>query len=147
MQQNKYFPNKPVSTQEAHRGSGHNSRGATFPLPPLKKRVHFPASLGEDSGIAITSQEESLSTGKSRGTPRVMPPFQKTPNCFSPHQGKLITLSCLDCHTKYRLTPQWHVLQTCGKASRDSHRFLSQLDLSLTLLLQLRRKADVHLYN
>ena len=51
-----------------------------------------------------------------------------SPKCLSPLQRNLISLQCLDCHPKYRLTPWWHVWQPCGKASRESHRSLCQLD-------------------
>ena len=36
--------------------------------------------------------------------------------------------SCLDCDMDYLLTPRWHVRQPSGKASRESHRSLCQLD-------------------
>ena len=42
--------------------------------------------------------------------------------------GKPVSLHCLDFHAEERLTPRWHVVQTCGKprgkASRDTHRSL-----------------------
>ena len=56
-----------------------------------------------------------------------MPPFQKTPNCFSPLQMNLISLHRFDCHTKYRLTPRWYLCQPCEKASSERHRSLCQL--------------------
>ena len=68
-----------------------------------------------------------LSTGKTRGTPGFEPPFQKTPKCLSPLQMILISLHCLDCHPKYRITPRWHVRQPCG-TSRERHRSLCQLN-------------------
>ena len=66
-----------------------------------------------------------------------MPPFPESPRCLSPLQGNLFSLHCLDLQAKDRLTPRWHVGQTCGKdswespvgkprgkASRESHRSL-----------------------
>ena len=57
-----------------------------------------------------------------------MPPFPEFPRCLSPFQGNLFSLHCFDFHAEERLTPRWHVVQTCGKprgkASRDSHRSL-----------------------
>ena len=57
-----------------------------------------------------------------------MPPFPESPRCLSPFQGNLFSLHCLDFQGEDRLTPQWHVGETCGKprgkASRESHRSL-----------------------
>ena len=53
-----------------------------------------------------------------------MPPFPEYPRCLSPFQGNLYSLHCLDFQAEDRLTPQWHVGQPCGKASRESHRSL-----------------------
>ena len=65
--------------------------------------------------------------GKSRGTPGFMPPFQNTPKILSPLQRNLISLHCLYCHPEYRHPQWWHVRESCGKASRESHRSLCQL--------------------
>ena len=49
MRQLKKFHDIPVSTQEEHRGSRHNSR-TTLVLPSHpERRVHFPASSGRES--------------------------------------------------------------------------------------------------
>ena len=65
---------------------------------------------------------------KGERNSRVVPPFPETPRCLSPFQGNLFSLHCFDFHAEERLTPRWHVVQTCGKprgkASRDSHRSL-----------------------
>ena len=66
-----------------------------------------------------------------------MPPFPESPRCLSAFQGNLFSLHCLDFQTEDRLTPRWHVGQSCGKASwetlmgkplgkalRESHRSL-----------------------
>ena len=53
-----------------------------------------------------------------------MPPFPESPRCLSPFQGNLFSLNCLDIHAEDQLTPRWHVGQPCGKASRESQRFL-----------------------
>ena len=52
LQQLKTVPNIPDSTQEDHRGSRHNSRGAPFPPSPLEMRICFPSSLGKDSRLS-----------------------------------------------------------------------------------------------
>ena len=67
--------------------------------------------------------------------------------------GKTISLHSLDFQAEDRLTPRWHVGQPCGKASWGSlvgkprEKASDTLILakgSVTLLLQLRRKAHVH---
>ena len=50
-----------------------------------------------------------LSTGKSRGTPRVLPSLQKTTKSLSPVQINLISLHLIDWHPEYRLSPRWQV--------------------------------------
>ena len=83
----------------------------------------------------------------------VVPPMQECPRCLSPLQRSLISLHCLDFDTEDRLTPRWHVGQPCGKASRESlvgnprgKATDPMIDVtgSMTLLLQLGRKANVH---
>ena len=65
---------------------------------------------------------------KGERNSRVVPPFPETPRCLSPFQVNLFSLHCFDFHAEERLTPRWHVVQTCGKprgkASSDSHRSL-----------------------
>ena len=90
---------------------------------------------------------------KGERNSRVVPPFPESPKCFSPFQGNLFSLHCLDFQTENRLTQRWHVGQPCGKASWESlvgeprgkatDPFI-QAKGSVTLLLQLGRKAHVH---
>ena len=83
----------------------------------------------------------------------VVPPFPESPGCLSPFQGNLFSLHCLDFQAEDRLTPRWHVGQPCEKASWESllgkPRWKATDPLfhakgSVTLLLQLGRKAHVH---
>ena len=87
----------------------------------------------------------------------VVPPFPESPRCLSPFQEILFSLHCLDVQAEDRLTPRWYVGQPCGKASweslvgkprgkasRESHRSLDPPKGSVTVLLQLGRKAHVH---
>ena len=67
---------------------------------------------------------------KGERNSRVVPPFPESPRCLSPFQGKLFSLHCLDIQAEDRLTPQWHVEQTCGKASRESLEGKPQIPLS-----------------
>ena len=82
-----------------------------------------------------------------------MPPFPESPRCLSTFQGNLFSLHCLDFLAKDRLTTRWHVGQPCGKAlweslvgkpRRKATDPLIHLTRSVTLLLQLGRKAHVH---
>ena len=83
----------------------------------------------------------------------VVPPFPESPRCLCPFKGNLFSLHCLDFQAEDRLTPPWLVGQPCGKASWESllgkPRWkatdpLIQVKGSVTLLLQLGRKAHVH---
>ena len=67
--------------------------------------------------------------------------------------GKTVSLHCLDFQAEDRLTPRWHVGQPCEKASWESLvgkprgkaiEPLIHAKGSVTLLLQLGRKAHVH---
>ena len=82
-----------------------------------------------------------------------MPPFPESPRCLSPFQGNLFSLHCLEFQAEDRLTPRCHVVQPCGKASWESlvgkprekaPDPLIHAKGSVTLLLQLGRKAHVH---
>ena len=56
----------------------------------------------------------------------------------------LFSLHCLDFQAEDRLTPQWHVGQPCGKPRGKATDPLIHAKESMTLLLQLGRKAHVH---
>ena len=94
-----------------------------------------------------------------------MPPIPESSRCLSPFQGNLFSLHCLDFQAEDRLTPRWHVGQPCGKAwweslvgksrgkasweslvgkpRRKATDLLIHANGSVTLLLQLGRKAHV----
>ena len=82
-----------------------------------------------------------------------MTPLPESHRCLSPFQGNLFSLHCLDFQAEYRLTPRWHMGQPFGKASWESlvgkprgkgTGPLIHAKGSVTLLLQLARKAHVH---
>ena len=84
---------------------------------------------------------------------RVVLPFTESPRCLSPFQGILFFLHCLDFQAEDRLTPRWDVGQPYGKASWESLLGkargkatdpLIHVKGSVTLLLQLGRKVNVH---
>ena len=77
----------------------------------------------------------------------------RVPQIFQSIPGKLFSLHCLEFQAEDRLTPRWHVGQPCGKASWESlvgkprgkaTDALIHAKGSVTLLLQLGRKAHVH---
>ena len=87
---------------------------------------------------------------------RVLRPFPESPRCLSPFQGNLFSLHCLNVLAENRLKPRWNVGQPCGKASWESlvgkprgkaTDPLIHAKGSVTLLLQLPRKAHVHVPN
>ena len=82
-----------------------------------------------------------------------MPPFPESPRCLSAFQENLFSLHFLDFQAEDRLTPRWHVGLPCGKASWENlvgkprgkaTDPLIHAKGSVTLLLQLGRKAHVH---
>ena len=82
-----------------------------------------------------------------------MPKFPENPRCLSPLQGNLFSLHCFDFKAEDRLTQRWHMGQPCGKASWENlvgkpggkaPDPLIHAKGSVTLLLQLGRKALVH---
>ena len=96
------------------------SRGAPFPPPSsrggilsLRGREIFP-------GVPDASQEVALSRGKARGTPWSCHQSQSPPDVSVHYRENLFSLHCLDFQAEDRLTPRWHVVQPCGKASWES---------------------------
>ena len=73
-----------------------------------------------------------------------MPPFPEYPRCLSPFQGNLFSLHYLDFQAEDQLTARWHVGQPCGKPRGKATDPLIHAKGSMTLLLQLGRKAHVH---
>ena len=111
--------------------------------------MRFPFLLRREriAAVPVASQEEALSTGKSRETQRVVPPFPKCPKCLSPLQRNLISLHCVDFHVEYRLTPRWHVWQPCGESLKGKPQILeSPLDCKKIKqsILKLSLKLKLH---
>ena len=77
----------------------------------------------------------------------------RVPQMLSPSEETQFSLHCLDFQAENRLTPRWHVGQPSGKASweslvgkppRKATDSWIHAKGSVTLLLQLGRKAHVH---
>ena len=116
-------------------------------------RYPFSAWSGENSRHCRLISRGGALYKKGKRNSSVVPPFQESPRCLSPFQRSLFSLHCLDFHAEDRLTPRWHVGEPCGKASWESlvgkpRRKITdpliQAMGSVTLLLQLWRKAHVH---
>ena len=146
------FPDIPVSTREEARESRPHPEEPRFCLL-ARKEGSFSCVVGKEFPASVAPQEEALSTGKPRGTPGSCHHSQNPPDvsvyyretCFPPH--------CLDFQAEDRLTPWWPVGQPCGKASWESlvgkprgkaTDPLIHAKGTVTLLLQLGRKAHVH---
>ena len=147
-----------AATQEVPRHTRLDSRGSTrvlptsrgAPFPPHSSRGGILSLLGGERipGVPVASQEEALSTGKARGTPGWCHDSQSPPD-VSVHSRE----TCFPCTAStFKLRIDSHhggtwdspVGKSRGRASRESHRSLDPRDGSMTLLLQLGRKAQVH---
>ena len=152
MLQLKKFPDMPISTREEARESQQHPEEPRFRL--LAREVgFFPFVVGKEFPVFPSHLRRRRSPQEIDRNSRVVPPFPESPRCLSPFQGNLFSLNCLDFQAEDRLTPRWHVGQTCGKASWESlvgkprgkaTDPLIHANGSLTLLLQLGWKAHVH---
>ena len=127
MLQLKKFSNKPVSTRRSTRVPP-TSRGATF--PPHSSRGGILSLYGGERipGVPVASQEEAVSTGKSRETPESCHHSQSPPD-VSVHSRE----TCFPCTAStFKPSMDSHHSDTWdspvgkprGKASRERHRSL-----------------------
>ena len=146
MLQLKKFPDIPVSTREEARESRPHPEETRFRFY-LERRGPFPAWSGKNSRRSRRISRGGALHRKGERDSRVVPPFPECPRCSSPFQGNLFSLHCLDFQAEDRLTPLWHVEQPSGKALWESLEGKPQIPWStpsVTLLLELGRKAHVH---
>ena len=152
MLQLRKFPAIPVSTPQEARESRPHPEEPRFCLL-LERRDPFPAWSGKNSRHSRCIPRGGALHRKGERNSRVVPPFPESPRYLSPFQGNLFPLHCLDFQAEDRLTPRWHVGEPCVQASWES--FLGKprgkaadplihATGSVTLLLQLGRKAHVH---
>ena len=150
------------ATQEVPRHTRLHSRGSTrvpptsrgAPFPPPSSRGGILSLRGQERipGLPVASQLEALSTGKARGTrgschiPRVPQMSQSIPG--KPVFPTLPRLSSRgSTHTTVaRGTALWESLvgNLVGKPRGNATDPLFHANGSVTLLLQLGRKAHVH---
>ena len=156
MLQLKNFPHIAVYTREEARESRPHPEEPHFRLL-AREEGFIPCVAGKEFGPSYHISRGGTLHRKGERNSRVVPPFPECPRCLSPFQGKLFSLHCLDFHAEDRLTPRWHVGQPCGKASWESLLGKTRgkprgketdpmihAKESVTLLLQLGRKAHVH---
>ena len=133
------------------------SRGAPFPSPSSRRGILSLRGRERIPGIPVSSQEQALSTGKARGTPGSCYHSQSPPNdCV---HSRETSFPCTALTFKPRIDSHhggtWDspVGMPRGKASWESlvgkprgkaTDPLIHANGSVTLLLQLGRKAHVH---
>ena len=148
----KKFPDIPVSTREETRESRPHPEEPRFSLL-ARKEVSFPCVVGKSSRRFCRISRGGALHRKGERNSRVVPPFPESPRCLSPFQENLFFLQKLDFQAEDRVTPRWHVGQPCGTALWESlvgkprgkaTDPLIHAKGSVTLLLQLGRKAHVH---
>ena len=148
----KKFPDIPVSTREEARDSRPHPEEPRFRLL-AREEGSFPCVVGKEFQRAGRFSRGGALLKKGERNSRVVPPFPESPRCLSPFQGNLFSLHCFYFQAEDRLTPRWHVGQPSGKASwenllgkprRKATDPLIHAKGSMTLLLELGRKAHVH---
>ena len=99
-------------------------------VPPISSVAPFPTASSRGGilslrgreripSIPVASQEEALSTGKTRGTPG-SGPIPRVPLISQAIAGKPVFPALPRLSREDRLTPRWHVGQPCGEASWES---------------------------
>ena len=152
MLQLKKFPDIPVSTREEARETRPHPEEPRF-RPLARQGGSIPCVFGKESRRFRRISRGGALHRKGERNSRVVPPFPESPRCLSPLLGNLFSLHRLHFQAEDRLTPRWHVGQTCGNASweglvgkprGEATDPLIHAKGSVILLLQLRRKAHVH---
>ena len=152
MLQLKKFRDIPVSTREEARESRPHPEERCFRLL-AREEGSFPAWSGKNSRRSRRNSRGGALHRKGERNSRVMPAFPESPRFLSLFQGNLFSLHCFDFQAEDQLTPRWRVGQPYGEASWESlvgkprgkaTDPLIHAKGSLTLLLQLGRKAHVH---
>ena len=152
MLQLKKFPDIPVSTREEARESRPHPEDPRFHLL-AREEGSFPCVVGKEFPRSRRISRGGALHRKGERNSTVVPPFPESPRCISPFQGNLFSLQCLNIQAEDRLTTRCLVGQPCGKASweslvgkprgKDTDPLIHGKG-SVTLLLQLGRKAHVH---
>ena len=106
-------------------------------------RVPFPASSGNVSLCSGGISGACALNRKDEQKPSGCATIPKDPQNSQSTPGETDSLHRLDSQPEYRLSPQWTLLQPTAPRGKATDPCVNSLG-SLTLLLQLGRKADVH---
>ena len=152
MLQLKKFPDIPVSTREESRDSRPHPEETRFRLL-AREEGSIPCVLGKEFPAFPSHLKRRHSPQVRQEEHQGRTTIPRVPQMSQSIPGKPFSLHCLDFQAEDRLTPRWHVGQPCGKASWESLMGkprgkatdpLMHAKGSVTLLLQLGRKAHVH---
>ena len=142
----------PVSTREEARESRPHREEPRFRIL-AREEGSFPCVFGKEFPGFPSHLNRRPSPQERREELQGRATIPRAQRCLSPFQEIMFSLYCLDFQADDRLTPRWHVGQPCGKASWESlvgkprgkaTDPLIHAKGSVTLLLQLERKAHVH---
>ena len=152
MLQLKKFPDIPVSTREEAPETRPQPEEPRFRLL-AREEGSFPCVVGIEFPVFPSHLKRRRSPQERREELHGRATIPRVPQSLSPFQGNLFSLHCFYFQAEDRLTPRWHVGEPSGKASWESllgnprgkaTDALIHAKGSVTLLLQLGRKAHVH---
>ena len=152
MLQLKKFPHIPISTREEARESCPHREESPFRLLP-REEGSFPCVVGKEFPAFPSHLKRRRSPQERREEIQGRATIPRIPQMSQSIPGNQFSLHCIDFQAEDRLTPRWHVGQPCGKALWESLMGkpggkatdpLIHAKGSVTLLLQLGRKAHVH---
>ena len=152
MLQLKKFPDLPDSTQKEARDFCPHPEEPRLRLL-AREEGSFSCVFGKEFLVFLSHLKRRGSPQERREELQGRATFAESPRCLSPFQGKLFSLHCFDFQAEDRLTPRWHVGQSCGKASWEglvgkprgkAPDALIHAKGRVTLLLKLGRKEHVH---
>ena len=152
MLQLKKFPDIPVSTREEARESRPHPEEPRVRLL-AREEGSFPCVVQKEFPAFPTHLKRRRSPQERREELQGHATIPRVPQMSQSIPGKTVFPALPRFHAKDRLTPRWHVGQPCGKASWESivgkprgkaTDPLIHAKGSVTLLLQLGRKAHVH---
>ena len=148
----KKFPDIPASNREEVRQSLPHPEEPSFRLL-AREEGSFPCVVGKEFPAFPSQLKRRRSPQERREKFQGRATISRVPQTSQSIPGKTVSLHCLHLQAEDRLTPRWHVGQPCGKASWESlvgkprgkaTDPLIPAKGSVTLLLQLGRKAHVH---
>ena len=152
MLQLKKFPDIPVSTREEARKFRPHPEEPRFRLL-ARGEGSFPCVVGKEFPVFPFHLKMRWSPQERREELQGRATITRVPQRSQSIPGKTVSLHCLDFQAEDPFTPRWHVGELCGKASweslvgkprgKDTDPLIHEKG-SVTLLLQLGRKADVH---